>query len=130
MSVRSNPSTGFHAASSKIADTRGDSFTSRSIFPGRQVRRTGREPSRGLAFVAMAPVRALSVVLLAGGLTVGGVIPQAVAAPIPDPALRGPSAPAHVDGDHTVPVYSYADAIRESVKVDTTKNTDSDAPRA
>jgi X-Pro dipeptidyl-peptidase len=74
----------------------------------------------------MAPVRALSVVLLAGGLTVGGVIPQAVAAPIPDPALRGPSAPAHVDGDHTVPVYSYADAIRESVKVDTTMDTDSD----
>jgi X-Pro dipeptidyl-peptidase len=74
----------------------------------------------------MAPVRALSVVLLAGGLTVGGVIPQAAAAPIPDPSLRGPAAPAHVDGDHTVPVYSYADAIRESVKVDTTMDTDSD----
>jgi X-Pro dipeptidyl-peptidase len=74
----------------------------------------------------MAPVRALAVVLLAGGLTVGGVIPQALAAPIPDPPHGGLSAPAYVDGDHTVPVYSYADAIRESVKVDTIMDTDDD----
>ncbi len=74
----------------------------------------------------MAPVRALAVVLLAGGLTVGGVIPQALAAPIPDPPHGGLSAPAYVDGDHTVPVYSYADVIRESVKVDTTMDTDDD----
>src|SRR5262245_56794493 len=74
----------------------------------------------------MAPVRALAVVLLAGGLTVGGAIPQATAAPPPDPSGSGPAAPAYVDGDHTVPVYSYSDAIRESVKVDTTMDTDSD----
>jgi X-Pro dipeptidyl-peptidase len=74
----------------------------------------------------MAPVRALAAVLLAGGITVGGAIPQAVAAPPPDPSGSGPAALAHVDGDHTVPVYSYTDAVRESVKVDTTMDTDSD----
>lgn len=74
----------------------------------------------------MAPVRALAVVLLAGGLTVGGAIPQAMAAPPPDPSGSGPATLAHPDGDRTVPVYSYTDAIRESVKVDTTMDTDSD----
>jgi X-Pro dipeptidyl-peptidase len=86
---------------------------------------TGRAGLRELAFLAMAPVRALSAFLLAGGLVVG-VVPQAAAAPAPDPALRGAAAPAHINGTRTIPVYSYADAIRESVKVDTTLDTDSD----
>lgn len=71
----------------------------------------------------MAPVRALPVLLLAGGLTVIGVVPQATAAPVPDPVRTVPTS---VSGAKTVPIYDYANAIRESVKVDTAFDTDAD----
>ena len=79
----------------------------------------------------MTSVRALTVVVVTGGLTLGLVAPQAVAAPIPDPAPAGVEAQAaalaqNVQGGQTRPVYSYADAIRESVRVHTTMDADSD----
>jgi X-Pro dipeptidyl-peptidase len=89
-------------------------------------------PSHWLAFQAMATVRArlltaASVFLLASGTAVG----TATAAPAPSGpgALDGESTPPramHIDGDQTKPVYDYANAIRESVKVDTKLDTDSD----
>ncbi len=90
------------------------------------------EPPQWLAFRAMATVRArlltaASVFLLAGGV----VVTPAVAAPAPSGpgALDGvstPPTPMHIDGDQTKPVYDYENAIRESVKVDTKLDTDSD----
>ncbi|MGN9919986.1 Xaa-Pro dipeptidyl-peptidase [Micromonospora palomenae] len=40
-----------------------------------------------------------------------------------------PAAPPHLAGDHTVPVYSYADAVRESVQVETPTDADGDGVR-
>jgi len=80
-----------------------------------------------MATVHARLLTAVSVLLLAGGIAVT----PAVAAPAPSGpgALDGvstPPRPAHIDGDRTEPVYDYANAIRESVKVDTTMDTDSD----
>jgi len=80
-----------------------------------------------MATVHARLLTAVSVLLLAGGIAVT----PAVAAPAPSGpgALDGVSThprPAHIDGDRTEPVYDYANAIRESVKVDTTMDTDSD----
>ncbi|WP_328417519.1 Xaa-Pro dipeptidyl-peptidase [Micromonospora sp. NBC_00389] len=46
-----------------------------------------------------------------------------------DPAAQHRPAPPHVVGDQTVPAYSYADAIRESVWVETRADTDGDGVR-
>jgi X-Pro dipeptidyl-peptidase len=80
-----------------------------------------------MATVHARLLTAVSVLLLAGGIAVT----PAVATPAPSGpgALDGvstPPRPAHIDGDRTEPVYDYANAIRESVKVDTTMDTDSD----
>jgi X-Pro dipeptidyl-peptidase len=66
-------------------------------------------------------------------LSLSAVVGPAVAAPLPDgpgtPApAAAPSVPQHIDTrtKSTEPVYDYANAIRESVYVDTTMDTDSD----
>jgi X-Pro dipeptidyl-peptidase len=86
----------------------------------------------------MTTVRARVTVLVSSTvLCLGSVAGTASAARVPDGPDRGSAAPpqssvagvpAHVDPrtNSTRPVYDYADAIRESVYVDTTMDTDSD----
>jgi X-Pro dipeptidyl-peptidase len=82
----------------------------------------------------MTTVRARVTILVSSTvLSLATVTGPAVAAPIPDdpagaPAPAAPSVPAHVDPatESTQPVYDYSAAIRESVYVDTTMDTDSD----
>jgi X-Pro dipeptidyl-peptidase len=83
----------------------------------------------------MTTVRARVTILVSSTvLSVATVTGPALAAPIPDDPGAGagpavtPSAPAHIDAatKSTQPVYDYAAAIRESVYVDTTMDTDSD----
>ncbi|MBY5164381.1 CocE/NonD family hydrolase [Salsipaludibacter albus] len=59
------------------------------------------------------------VAFLLGTLIIA-LAPSAVAQPAPPPDLP------HVQGDETVPVYDYADAIRESVDVESTLDSDND----
>jgi len=82
----------------------------------------------------MRTVRARVTILVSSVvLSLSTVAGPAMAAPIPDgpgtPApAAAPSVPQHVDArtKSTEPVYDYANAIRESVYVDTTMDTDSD----
>src|SRR3954471_8078659 len=80
----------------------------------------------------MTTVRARMTILVSSAvLSLGTVTGPAVAAPIPDGPAAAPAAssvPQHVDArtKSTQPVYDYANAIRESVYVDTTMDTDSD----
>ncbi|WP_134121503.1 Xaa-Pro dipeptidyl-peptidase [Kribbella kalugense] len=81
----------------------------------------------------MTTVRARMTILASSAvLSLATVTGPAVAAPIPDgpgaTASAAPSVPQHVDvrTKSTQPVYDYSDAIRESVYVDTTMDTDSD----
>jgi X-Pro dipeptidyl-peptidase len=77
----------------------------------------------------MTTVRA-SVITLATSLVLClAATGTAAATWVPDgddgPLAVAPASP-HVDGTRTIPVYDYANAIRESVYVDTTMDTDSD----
>jgi X-Pro dipeptidyl-peptidase len=83
----------------------------------------------------MTTVRARVTILVSSTvLSLATVTGPAVAAPIPDDPGAGagpavtPSAPAYIDTatKSTQPVYDYDAAIRESVYVDTTMDTDSD----
>ncbi|WUJ74273.1 Xaa-Pro dipeptidyl-peptidase [Kribbella soli] len=80
----------------------------------------------------MTTVRARVTILVSSAvLSLATVTGPAVAAPIPDgpaAAPAAPSVPQHVDArtKSTQPVYDYANAVRESVYVDTTMDTDSD----
>ena len=83
----------------------------------------------------MTTVRARVTILASSTvLSLATVTGPAVAAPIPDDPGAGsvpatpPSAPTHIDQatKSTQPVYDYASAIRESVYVDTTMDSDSD----
>ncbi|MGW5190438.1 Xaa-Pro dipeptidyl-peptidase [Kribbella sp. NPDC004138] len=82
----------------------------------------------------MRTVRARVTILVSSAvLSLSAVVGPAVAAPLPDgpgtPApAAAPSVPQHIDTrtKSTEPVYDYANAIRESVYVDTTTDTDSD----
>ncbi|MEU4289087.1 Xaa-Pro dipeptidyl-peptidase [Kribbella sp. NPDC026596] len=82
----------------------------------------------------MTTVRARMTILVSSTvLSLATVTGPAVAVPTPDdpsgaPAPAAPSLPAHVDAatKSTQPVYDYSSAIRESVYVDTTMDTDSD----
>jgi X-Pro dipeptidyl-peptidase len=85
----------------------------------------------------MTTVRARVTILVSSAvLSLATVSGPAVAAPIPDVPSPGaapaapttPSVPAHVDAStkSTQPVYDYSAAIRESVYVDTSMDTDSD----
>jgi X-Pro dipeptidyl-peptidase len=83
----------------------------------------------------MTTVRARVTILVSSTvLCLATVAGPAVAAPLPDGPGPGagpaaaPSVPAHIDTatKSTQPVYDYAAAIRESVYVDTTMDTDSD----
>ncbi|HEY3005149.1 MAG TPA: Xaa-Pro dipeptidyl-peptidase, partial [Kribbellaceae bacterium] len=76
--------------------------------------------------MARAHVRLLTTVSAA---LLGSAVAIAPAAATPAPVApdeRVVAAPSSVDGDRTEPVYDYTNAIRESVKVDTTLDTDSD----
>lgn len=68
--------------------------------------------------------RRFSLIVLLIGALVASVAPAATA------QSRAPQRPRvdvpHIDGDRTVPVYSYADAIRESVDVQTEVDSDRD----
>ncbi|MFD7153661.1 Xaa-Pro dipeptidyl-peptidase [Kribbella sp. NPDC059898] len=81
----------------------------------------------------MRTVRARVTILVSSAvLSLTTLTGPAMAAPLPDgpgtPAPAAPSVPQHVDArtQSTQPVYDYSDAIRESVYVDTTMDTDSD----
>src|SRR3954453_8924230 len=81
----------------------------------------------------MRTVRARVTILVSSAvLSLTTLTGPAMAAPLPDgpgtPAPAAPSVPQHVDArtKSTQPVYDYANAIRESVYVDTTMDTDSD----
>ncbi|TDW97768.1 Xaa-Pro dipeptidyl-peptidase [Kribbella sp. VKM Ac-2566] len=81
----------------------------------------------------MRTVHARVTILVASAvLSLTTLAGPAMAAPLPDgpgtPAPAAPSVPQHVDArtKSTQPVYDYANAIRESVYVDTTMDTDSD----
>ncbi len=77
----------------------------------------------------MAIAHARLLTALAAGLISGTVaVAPAVAAPVPiGPHERGAlSVTSYVQGTRTEPVYDYANAIRESIRVDTTLDTDSD----
>src|SRR5262245_21056642 len=83
----------------------------------------------------MTTVRARVTILVSSTvLSLATVVGPAAAAPVPDYPGPGPtpaavpSVPQHVDArtNSTQPVYDYTAAIRESVYVDTTMDTDSD----
>ena len=81
----------------------------------------------------MRTVRARVTILVSSAvLSLTTLTGPALAAPMPDgpgvPAPAAPTVPQHVDPrtQSTRPVYDYASAIRESVYVDTTMDTDSD----
>ena len=83
----------------------------------------------------MTTVRARVTILVSSTvLSLATVTGPAMAAPIPDDPGAGagpaatPSVPEHIDTatKSTQPVYDYDAAIRESVYVDTTMDTDSD----
>ncbi len=75
----------------------------------------------------MHPLPLLTTLHRRAGLLV--VVVLALVAALAPSALAAPSAAVdlpHVDGDETVAVYSYADAIRESVDVESTLDSDRD----
>ncbi|WP_229401491.1 Xaa-Pro dipeptidyl-peptidase [Micromonospora okii] len=69
--------------------------------------------------------RALAACALAALLLAAAPASPVAAAPAGD----APATPAHVRGDRTVPVYSYPDAVRESVWVETPTDSDGDGAR-
>jgi len=75
-------------------------------------------PARVIALVSSAMISLITV----AGTAAGSPIPDGTDAPPPAADGHAP----HVAGTMTTPVYDYATAIRESVYVDTTMDTDSD----
>ncbi|GAB3938331.1 hypothetical protein GCM10027614_18190 [Micromonospora vulcania] len=77
-----------------------------------------------------AGIRARVATVLAGVLLMAlPGTPVAAAPAIADPAAPAQPGPPHIVGEQTVPAYSYADAIRESVWVQTRADTDGDGVR-
>lgn len=70
------------------------------------------------------------IATILAGLLVAALFAAPTAAPAAaDPTTRHRPSPPHVVGTATVPVYSYADAIRESVWVETPADSDGDGVR-
>lgn len=76
--------------------------------------------------LTLASSAALSLVAVTG-TAAGGPVPESPDfLPAPPADLNALGAPPHVTGTQTTPVYDYGNAIRESVFVNTTMDTDSD----
>ncbi|MBM0235177.1 Xaa-Pro dipeptidyl-peptidase [Micromonospora sp. STR1_7] len=79
--------------------------------------------------MSTARTRARVATALAGLLVAALSATPATASPAADPTARHQPTPPHVVGTQTVPAYSYADAIRESVWVQTRADSDGDGVR-
>ncbi|GGO20050.1 Xaa-Pro dipeptidyl-peptidase [Micromonospora parathelypteridis] len=76
-----------------------------------------------------ARVASVLVGILVAALPAAPVAASPVSVAQAESATRHRPVPPHVVGDHTVPAYSYADAIRESVWVETRADSDGDGVR-
>ncbi|MEU4337065.1 Xaa-Pro dipeptidyl-peptidase [Micromonospora lupini] len=79
--------------------------------------------------MSTARPRARIATVLASLLVAALAAVPAAASPAADPAARHRPTPPHVVGNGTVPAYSYAAAIRESVWVETRADSDGDGVR-